>query len=143
MTRRVRKWPPAGWILALLLIFFSCSASTPGRRSGLKQAQVEAMPTEVQDAYRLFAQRCSRCHTLARPLNSGITDGHHWRVYVRRMRKMPGSGISYRDADRILLFLDYYSLQVEEGRWSGGLRRDLLKSLGPDDALPEKLEPEP
>ena len=37
--------------------------------------------------------RCSRCHTLARPLNAHITDPQHWIRYVARMRRQPGSGI--------------------------------------------------
>jgi hypothetical protein len=62
--------------------------------------------------YRVFAARCSKCHSLARPLNSGIDDDEHWRMYVARMRRQPGSGISEEDTVPILRFLHLYSLEV-------------------------------
>jgi hypothetical protein len=69
------------------------------------------MPAEVRADYAVFAQRCSKCHSLARPLNSGITDEGYWALYVARMRRQPASGISPEDAPRILRFLHYYSLE--------------------------------
>jgi hypothetical protein len=99
---------------------WACASGNPAFRDGLPPQQVERMPDDIRSAYRLFAARCSRCHTLARPLNSGIIDPRHWRLYVARMRRQTGSGISAGDADRILMFLDYYSKQVRKGRWSGG-----------------------
>lgn len=67
------------------------------------------MPVEVRADYALFAQRCSRCHSLARPLHSGITTDEYWAEYVERMRRQPGSGISIEDTVPILRFLHYYS----------------------------------
>jgi hypothetical protein len=69
------------------------------------------LPVEVRADYAVFAQRCSKCHSLARPLNSGISDENYWAMYVARMRRQPGSGISPDDAPRILRFLHYYSLE--------------------------------
>ena len=65
--------------------------------------------TSEFSAYRVFAVRCSRCHTLARPLNARIDDPQHWIRYVARMRRQPGSGISRADTAPILRFLHYYS----------------------------------
>ena len=65
--------------------------------------------------------RCSRCHTLARPLNADITEFEHWKAYVRRMRHHAGSGISPQDAKTILVFLKYYAQQraqeLEDSSW--------------------------
>jgi hypothetical protein len=122
-----RVWTAGAVALGLFLA--ACSASTPGRRGGLSGTQVRALPDEVREAYELFSIRCSRCHTLARPLNSGITNPRHWRLYVRRMQRMPGSGISRRDAERILVFLDHYSEGVRAGSFSGGPVRDLVRSF--------------
>jgi hypothetical protein len=69
------------------------------------------LPAEVRADYAVFAHRCSKCHSLARPLNSGISDESYWAMYVARMRRQPGSGISPDDAPRILRFLHYYSLE--------------------------------
>lgn len=66
--------------------------------------------------YEVFAQRCSKCHTLARPLNSGITEDEFWTLYVARMRRMPGSGISPEDETRILRFLKFFSAEQRKGK---------------------------
>jgi hypothetical protein len=58
--------------------------------------------------YNVFAQRCSRCHTLARPINSDF-DMDQWRHYVARMRRQPNSGIAPEDVPGILAFLQYFT----------------------------------
>ncbi|HXU05602.1 MAG TPA: hypothetical protein VN903_31805 [Polyangia bacterium] len=75
-------------------------------RDGLDVAQ---LPVDVRPDYALFARRCSKCHQLARPLNSGIRDDAMWAGYVERMRRQPGSGITRADTVPILRFLHYYS----------------------------------
>lgn len=89
-------------------------ASHSGRRGGWPSDRVQTLPKKVRKAYRVFAVRCSRCHTLARPLNSGIDDPVLWRRYVTRMRRMPGSGISVSDSTKILVFLNYYAHQLRK-----------------------------
>jgi hypothetical protein len=74
------------------------------------------MPPEVRPDYALFTQRCSKCHSLARPLTSGIADDAFWADYVDRMRRQPASGISEEDTVGILRFLHHFS--VEEKRKS-------------------------
>jgi hypothetical protein len=69
------------------------------------------LPQDVRADYDVFAQRCSKCHSLARPLNSGIVDDDYWAMYVARMRRQPASGISVEDSRVILRFLHYYSLE--------------------------------
>jgi hypothetical protein len=71
---------------------------------------VSAYPPEQQTSYALFSQRCCKCHTLARPINSTLqTD--QWEAYVSRMIHKPGSGISPKEGDTILSFLLYDSKQ--------------------------------
>lgn len=106
-----------GFLIAASLA--GCIASV-GRRGGLDDEAQAKLPTEVRDSYDLFAQKCSRCHTLSRPLGAFITDVSHWRQYVARMRRQPGSGISERDGDRILIFLEHYAKEkAREGEVSG------------------------
>jgi hypothetical protein len=69
---------------------------------------VAAYPPEQRQSYALFAQKCSKCHTLARPINSTLR-GDEWNAYVQRMSKKPGSGISPKDAETILGFLMFDS----------------------------------
>jgi hypothetical protein len=92
-------------VLASVLWLVSGGCATSGRE-GLDVAQ---LPEVVRPDYQLFARRCSKCHSLARPLGSGITDDEVWIAYVNRMRRQPGSGISPQDAAPILRFLHYYS----------------------------------
>lgn len=69
------------------------------------------LPPALREDYALFSQRCSKCHSLARPLGSGIDDDRFWKRYVEQMRLKPGSGISVADEQPILRFLHFYSLQ--------------------------------
>jgi hypothetical protein len=92
---------------ALVCWALGCFGSTQARHGD--RVDVSAFPPEIQSAYRLFALRCSRCHTLARPLNAHITEPQHWVRYVTRMRRTPGSGINAQDAQVILRFLIYYT----------------------------------
>jgi hypothetical protein len=92
------------WSAALLLV--ACAQDNPARRGD--RVDVSSYPPEIQSAYRVFAVRCSRCHTLARPLNARISDPQHWIRYVTRMRRQPGSGINSSNAQIILRFLLYY-----------------------------------
>jgi hypothetical protein len=99
-------------VLALALAgLFAAVAGCSGwlaRSEGLDPATV---PESVRADYDLFALRCSKCHSLARPLSSGIDDDGYWAMYVARMRRQPGSGISQEDTVGILRFLHYYSLE--------------------------------
>jgi hypothetical protein len=96
------------WIVCLALV--SCAAFQRG--DGLDTSRV---PTEIRDDYELFASRCSRCHTLARPLASDATP-ERWRIYVERMRLQQGSGITTGDLPGLLRFLDWYSVHRTEVR---------------------------
>src|SRR5882724_1246422 len=91
--------------MGLLLLVASCRYEPP-RAEGLDPG---LMPEEVRGDYRLFAHRCSKCHSLARPLQSGITSDVYWTEYVERMRLQPSSGISPEDTRPILRFLHYLS----------------------------------
>lgn len=95
------------WIAAIALFLPACSASST-HSEGLEPSTI---PAELRADYAVFAQRCSKCHSLARPLNSGISDENYWALYVARMRRQPASGISQEDAGPILRFLHYYSLE--------------------------------
>ena len=80
-----------------------------GPMHGSDEVDMQKVPPELRDDYALFAQRCSKCHSLARPLTSGIDDDEYWKRYVERMRRQPGSGISPEDEAPILRFLHYFS----------------------------------
>ena len=95
-------------------------ASACQRGEGLDPSK---MPENVRSDYTVFANRCSKCHSLARPLTSNITDDEQWVLYVNRMRRQPGSGISRADQDAILRFLKYYAadLRRTQAEKNGGV----------------------
>jgi hypothetical protein len=79
-----------------------------------------ALPASVRADYAVFAQRCSKCHSLDRPLNRGVVDDESWEAYVARMRRQPSSGISPEDARKILRYLHYYSAEERRKKEDGG-----------------------
>ena len=101
--RRLRRIGIAAPLGAALAFSSACGGN---KGDGL---DVRSMPPAVVADYELFAIRCSKCHSLARPLGSGITEDAYWAKYVERMRRQPGSGISPADVPTILRFLHYYS----------------------------------
>jgi ribosomal protein S27AE len=56
--------------------------------------------------YSLFRNKCSKCHTLARPLNTDLPPTK-WEEYIKRMMNKPGSGIKPSEAKEIWQFLVY------------------------------------
>ncbi len=92
---------------AVLVLLAACGPRT----EGLDRSK---LPEDVRADYDVFARRCSKCHSLARPLQSGITDDEQWVNYVRRMRRQPGSGISPEDETVILRFLKYYAAELRK-----------------------------
>jgi hypothetical protein len=90
--------------LILVALLLAGCAST---REGLDPMQ---LPADTRDDYAIFAHRCSKCHALARALNSGIEEDSGWVAYVTRMRRQPGSGIAPSDVAPILRFLHYYTV---------------------------------
>lgn len=96
----------------LLAAALAACATSIERSEGMDSSSVA--PDERAD-YALYADRCSKCHSLARSLNSGITDDGFWRMYVERMRRQPSSGIREEDMEPILRFLHWYSQKSKDG----------------------------
>lgn len=111
----------AKWIVTIALVAgFALTMLTVGRGvradntpttfaadGGPAKVEVGAFPHEVQEAYGLFAARCSRCHTLARAINTNLS-AETWKLYVKKMMSKPGSGISPEDGKTIYRFLAFY-----------------------------------
>lgn len=70
---------------------------------------VSKYPPNIQGGYKVFASRCTKCHTLARPINCEFALDEEWERYVKRMMRKPGSGISANDGKQIFEFLAYDS----------------------------------
>ena len=77
--------------------------------SGPSTIDVSAYPAGLRDSYPIFRQKCSACHTLARPVNCQFALPDEWSRYIKRMMHKPGSGISPGQAKKIYEFLSYDS----------------------------------
>ena len=53
-----------------------------------------------------LTDKCSKCHTIARPINTTMTK-EEWERYVKRMMHKPNSGISDSQGKAIFEFLAY------------------------------------
>jgi hypothetical protein len=98
-------------VLSGLICLLGVGAGCSGWLARSEGVDRSTLPDTVLVDYDLFALRCSKCHSLARPLSSGIDDDDYWAIYVARMRRQPGSGISQEDTVGILRFLHYFSLE--------------------------------
>ncbi len=108
----VRRTIRSGAVLVAWALV-ACAAAQRGE--GL---DIRTIPPEYRDDYELFASRCSRCHSLARPVASNFNEAQ-WRNYVERMRRQPGSGIHPDDEPRLLRFLYWYAASRRAARDGG------------------------
>ncbi len=107
-----------GVILVMgILIFFAMRvqhspAKTYAADQGPTEIDVSNYPQEMQTLYNVFTRRCSKCHTVARPINSNFTPDE-WKKYVQKMMRKAGSGLTPKTADQITKFLIYDSQRRE------------------------------
>jgi hypothetical protein len=95
--------------LSFALALAACTTANRGFRMSGDGIDPSSIAPEHRDDYALYAQRCSKCHSLSRSLDNGHIEDRFWEVYVDRMRHQPGSGIAPEDVPVILRFLHYYS----------------------------------
>lgn len=101
-------------LTTILIVAGTCGVARAQNSSGVNLPQdkgpdkvdVSAYPPEMQKDYKLFATKCSKCHTIARPINTTMTRPE-WERYVKRMMHKPNSGISDKDGKAIFEFVMY------------------------------------
>jgi hypothetical protein len=121
-----------------LLFFALILAACGSRTEGLDRTK---LPEDMQSDYDLFARKCSKCHSLARPLQSGISDDAQWVMYVNRMRRQPGSGINYDDQEHILRFLRYFAAELRAKQARGGSTGATLDASAPPPSGAPPVQP--
>ena len=98
---------------AAAAVLFALLAAAPDPRDrGPDRIDVSSYPPQYQRSYEVFAVRCSKCHSLARPINARIK-GEQWKGYVKKMIRRPGSGINEEAGREIYEFLKYYSTRSD------------------------------
>jgi hypothetical protein len=93
-------------LLAPLVLVAQTSNVVLPQDKGPDKIDVSAYPAEQQANFKLFAGKCSKCHTIARPLNTMMTRDE-WSRYVKRMMHKPNSGISDTQGKQIFEFVVY------------------------------------
>src|ERR1700690_1261119 len=71
---------------------------------GPATVDVSAYPPGIQKNYAVFREKCTLCHTLARPINSDFVLPADWSRYIKRMMHKPGSMISTVQGKKIYEF---------------------------------------
>lgn len=136
---------PAGSVLAVVLTSILVSwPGVAGGEPGEQEAEqrvfqadkgpgyvdVSSFPVPIQERYGLFSRKCSKCHTLARPINTNFSNAK-WKRYVKRMSNKPDSGISPTTGKKIYQFLKYY--QASKNRVLGLEQGELLRTEQKED----------
>lgn len=76
---------------------------------GPAKIDVSKYPPEMKAKYKIFTDKCSKCHTIARPINCEFALEDEWERYIKRMMNKAGSIISADDGKQIFEFLVYDS----------------------------------
>jgi hypothetical protein len=76
---------------------------------GPAKIDVSKYPKEMQVRYKVFSVKCSKCHTLARPINSDYVLDDEWDRYVKRMMHNAVTFIGPDEGKQIYEFLVYDS----------------------------------
>lgn len=93
-------------LAAPLCVVAQSSNVTLPQDKGPSSINVSSYPPEQQKAYKLFENKCAKCHTIARPINTTMTT-QQWEMYVKRMMHKPSSGITDSQGKAIFEFLAY------------------------------------
>ena len=93
-------------LLAPLALLAQTSNVVLPQDKGPDKIDVSGYPAPTQAAYKLFSSKCSKCHTIARPLNT-MMKPDEWNRYVKRMMHKPNSGISDSQGKQIFEFVVY------------------------------------
>jgi len=89
----------------------ACPSSQPGENRLLHGMQ--APDETTREGCDLAQRKCSRCHTMNRILATNVETPEAWKLYVHRMRLMPGAAIQSRDEPKIVRCLVFHSFGEE------------------------------
>jgi hypothetical protein len=98
-------------MVALAAMSIGCSGAQSG---GNPLTRGMESPSEtVLEGCDLAQKKCTRCHTMDRLLATKVGTPDTWRLYVHRMRMMPGAGIRAPEEPKIVKCLVFRSFGSE------------------------------
>src|SRR5512141_3460033 len=57
---------------------------------GPAKIDVSKYPADMKANYKVFADKCAKCHTIARPINCEFVLEDEWERYIKRMMNKAG-----------------------------------------------------
>ena len=100
-------------LAAPLFVTAQSSNVTLPQDKGPSAVDVSKYPAEQQKGYKVFADKCAKCHTIARPINTVMTNAE-WERYVKRMMHKPNSGIGDSQGKQIFEFVVYDQVERKD-----------------------------
>jgi cytochrome c5 len=100
-------------LLAPLALVAQTSNVVLPQDKGPDKIDVSAYPAAQQANYKMFSTKCSKCHTIARPLNT-MMKRDEWERYVKRMMHKPNSGINDSQGKQIFDFMVYDQVERKD-----------------------------
>lgn len=67
----------------------------------------------IREGCDIARKKCTRCHTMDQLLATEVDSPEAWRLYVHRMRLIPGAGIQLSEEPKITQCLVYRSFGDE------------------------------
>lgn len=101
----------ASMLVALAALSGACSGSQSGENRLLRG--YESAPDSVREGCNIAQRKCTRCHTMDQLLANNASTPEGWRLYVHRMRLMPGAGIQASEEPKIVTCLVYRTFGEE------------------------------
>lgn len=101
----------AVFILLAAIISISLAiikTNTGNAQSDIPVVDISNYPQEAKEGYKIFSQKCVKCHSPAKPLNAPYS-GEAWKTAVYRMMRKEGSQINQKEAEKVYAFLVQYS----------------------------------
>lgn len=108
---------------------------------GPDSIDVSAYPMQQRYNYRVYASACSRCHGLARSVNSPLVGRTWWEFYVTSMRargSLSGRPISAEERKAVLDFLEYDGRERKRSKEFEKTRAELKRRY--DALMDERME---
>lgn len=95
------------FLITILIICLFISSNSYAQ-TDIPFVDISNYPIEAKEGYKVFSQKCVKCHSAARPLNAPYS-GEAWKTTVYRMMRKQGSFVTQKEADKIYAFLVQYS----------------------------------
>lgn len=97
---------------------------------GPSKIDVSKYPADMKQYYKLYVEKCGKCHTVARAVNCDFVLEDEWERYIKRMMRRAGSFMSPEDSKKIFQFAVYDSKVRKKDLYERKLKENGTKVAG-------------